>query len=345
MNKQQLKTWLTSYTNLYFNQPCLDDLSVKQMDIDICFAPHTSPNFDSLSVKSSDHADKPSWVDPDIKYQKTIDSAANNPRQKPLLMGILNVTPDSFYAKNRYLNLDTAYARAMQMIEDGVDIIDIGGESTKPFTKPTSCTDELQRTIPLIELLRKNSDVCISIDTYKQQVMEAAVNAGADLINDITGLGNIDNILDIQKLDVPIILTHIQGHPESMQINPSYPNGVLETINAYFSAKINFCLQAGIKIQNIIIDPGFGFGKTTAHNIEILQNLHKLAKHKVPIMLGLSRKSTIGEILNKPVDERLIGSIAATCFSIMQGASIIRAHDINETKQAMDLLNSLLNGI
>ncbi len=261
--------------------------------------------------------------------------------KKPLLMGILNVTPDSFYDGNRYNSLDKAYAHAMQMIEDGADIIDIGGESTKPFTKATSIDDELSRTIPVIELIRKNSDICISIDTYKQRVMEEAVSSGADLINDISGLGNIEDLERLQKLNVPIILSHIQGTPESMQQDPKYPKGVITTINDYFKEKIELCIKSGINSKNLILDPGFGFGKTIEHNIEILNNINKFKAHKLPIMLGLSRKNTIGNILNKPVNERLIGSIAATCFSIMQGVNIIRAHDIIETKQAMLMLDAI----
>ncbi len=261
--------------------------------------------------------------------------------KKPLLMGILNVTPDSFYDGNRYNNKDRAYAHAMQMLEEGADIIDIGGESTKPYAKSVSLTEELERTIPIIELIRKNSDICISIDTYKQPVMEAAVDAGADIINDIYGLERVTNLSRIQQLDVPIIISHIQGTPESMQHNPEYPDGVIDTINDYFQKKIALCAKASIKSTNIILDPGFGFGKTVAHNLDILNNIEKFKGHNLPIMLGLSRKDTIGKILNKAVDERLIGSIAATCFSITQGANIIRAHDIKETHQAIKMLEAI----
>lgn len=261
--------------------------------------------------------------------------------QKPLLMGILNVTPDSFYDGNRYNSLDKAYAHAMQIIDEGADIIDVGGESTKPNAKTITSIEELNRVIPIIELIRKNTDICISIDTYKQDVMLAAVNAGADIINDIHGLEYVKNLDSIQKLDVPIIISHIQGRPETMQQNPNYPEGVIDSINNYFQAKIKLCTESSIKKSNIIIDPGFGFGKTVEHNIDILNNIGEFKQHRLPIMLGLSRKNTIGTILNKAVDERLIGSIAATCFSIMQGANIIRAHDVAETSQAINMLHAI----
>lgn len=265
----------------------------------------------------------------------------NYASQKPLLMGILNVTPDSFYDGNRYNSIDKAYAHAMQMIEEGADIIDIGGESTKPNAKTISAAEELNRVIPIIELIRKNSDICISVDTYKQDVMLAAVSCGADIINDIHGLEYVTNLESIQNLDVPIIISHIQGIPKTMQQNPDYPEGVINTINNYFQKKIQICMESLIKKSNIILDPGFGFGKTVEHNIDILNNVDKFKQHKLPIMLGLSRKNTIGKILNKEVDERLIGSIAATCFGIAQGANIIRAHDIAETSQAINMLHAI----
>lgn len=261
--------------------------------------------------------------------------------RKPLLMGVLNVTPDSFYDGNRYINNDKALSHAMQMVEDGADIIDIGGESTKPYTKPISVTEELERTIPIIELIRKHADVCISIDTYKQKVMEEAVSAGADLINDIYGLQQVTNFDALQKLNVPIIISHIQGNPEFMQQNPEYPDGIIDTINFYFKQKIDLCASYKINKENIILDPGFGFGKTVEHNLDILNNIKKFKIHNLPIMLGVSRKSTIGSILNKNVNERLIGSIAAACFSIMQGVNIIRAHDVDETSQAIKMLDAI----
>jgi len=266
---------------------------------------------------------------------------ANYASYKPILMGILNVTPDSFYDGSRYNSIDKAYARAMQMIEEGAEIIDVGGESTKPNAKKISAEEELTRVIPIIELIRKNSDICISIDTYKQDVMTAAVCAGADLINDIHGLEYVRNFESIQKLDVPIIISHIQGKPENMQQNPNYPDGVVNTINNYFHKKIEMCTEYLLEKSNIILDPGFGFGKTVEHNLEILNNIGKFKQHKLPIMLGLSRKNTIGKILNKEIDERLIGSIAATCYSIMQGANIIRAHDVSETSQAINMLHAI----
>jgi dihydropteroate synthase len=256
-------------------------------------------------------------------------------------MGILNVTDDSFYDGNKYNNIDKAYAHALQMIENGADIIDIGGESTRPAAKPIPLDEELKRVLPIIKLLRKNSDICISIDTYKPEVMTAAINAGANLINDIYGLQHVTNMQEIAKLQVPIIISHIQGTPASMQQKPDYPEGVINAINNYFQKRIACCAENLIKPSNIIVDPGFGFGKSLEHNLEILNNIKQFKIHKRPIMLGVSRKSTIGEILNKNVTERLIGSIAATCFSILQGINIIRAHDVAETYQAINMLYAI----
>lgn len=262
-------------------------------------------------------------------------------RSKPLLMGILNINNDSYNPNSRYPSADSACAYVLKMLEDGADIIDIGGESSQPFVKPVSVEEELDRVLPVIKKIRAETDICISIDTYKEEVMLAAVDAGANIINDIYALRRITNLTNIQKLNVPIILNHMQGTPENMQENPVYPHGVISTINEFFSQRIATCIAAGITRENLILDPGFGFGKTVEHNLDILNSLTTFKAHALPILIGLSRKTTIGKILNKPVTQRLIGSIAANCFCMMQGINIIRTHDVAETQQAITLLDAI----
>lgn len=256
-------------------------------------------------------------------------------------MGIINITPDSFNPSSRFINSDAAYAQALQMVEQGADIIDIGGESTRPSATPLPVEDELARVIPVIQKIRANSDICISIDTYKEQVMLAAVAAGADIINAVDGLDRVTNLSNIQKLNVPIILNHMHGSPETMQKNPNYAEGVIKNINNFFTHKIANCSEFGIPRHHLILDPGFGFGKTVNDNLNILRNIPTFKQHSLPILIGLSNKSTIGKILDKPVGERMIGSIAANCYSIMQGANIIRAHDVAETLQAITMLEAI----
>ncbi|MDF1756732.1 MAG: dihydropteroate synthase [Legionellaceae bacterium] len=265
-------------------------------------------------------------------------------KRNPLVMGILNTTPDSFYDGGKYTTEELAYQRALAMIEEGADIIDIGGESAKPGAVPVSIKEEISRVIPLITKIRSISDICISIDTYKPDVMRAAVECGATIINDIRALTS-DGAIDVAKdLAVPVILMHMQGDPQSMQINPSYSMDIANEINLFFAERISACLKAGIKKHNIIVDPGFGFGKTVSHNLAILKGLEKFQKHQLPILLGVSRKSTIGKILNKPPEGRLAGSLAMTAFAIMQGTSIIRAHDIAATKEVLTTLNMIALG-
>lgn len=262
--------------------------------------------------------------------------------QKPLVMGVINLTPDSFFDGNRFLLNDAkALDHAKNMLASGVDIIDIGGESTKPGAKYISEDEELRRVIPFIEKIRAiDQDICISIDTYKPEVMHAAINSGATLINDISGLTH-DNALEMaKKLEVPIILMHMQGNPEFMQDRPFYKDIVTE-INSFFTDRVAACIKAGIARHNIILDPGFGFGKTVQHNLSLVRDLQKFKKHKLPILLGVSRKSTLGSILNKKPADLLIGSLAMAAFAIMQGVSIIRVHDVDETKQVVTILDSM----
>lgn len=268
-------------------------------------------------------------------------SFGKDSQHKPLLMGVVNITPDSFNPDSRSIDSSAALAKAIEMIDQGADIIDIGGESSRPFAEPLAVQDELDRVIPVIKKIRANFDICISIDTYKEEVMLAAVAAGADIINAVDGLDRVTNLHNIQKLEVPIILNHMQGSPETMQENPRYSSGVINTINNFFAQKIATCGEFGIPKNRLILDPGFGFGKTVNDNLDILRNLSTFKEHGLPILIGLANKSTIGKVLDKPVGERMIGSIAANCYSIMQGANIIRAHDVAETRQAITMLEAI----
>lgn len=261
---------------------------------------------------------------------------------KPLIMGVLNVTPDSFSDGGYFLETEKACARAREMIEQGVDIIDVGGESTKPGAKPISSEEELQRVLPIIKHIRNISDICISIDTYKAEVMEAAAGAGVSLINDICALKSAESMAAAAKLNLPVCLMHMRGMPESMQNNPMYDNDVVDEIDSFFTQRIAACLAAGISREQLILDPGFGFGKSVSHNLSIVKKLSEFQHHQLPLLLGASRKSTIGAVLQKPVDGRLIGSLATAIFAALQGVSIIRTHDVDETNQALQMVDAIV---
>lgn len=250
-------------------------------------------------------------------------------------MGILNVTPDSFSDGGRYLTLDTAITRALTMVAEGADIIDIGGESSRPGAVAVTVTEELARVIPIINQLRRQSDVCISIDTTKAAVMKAAVAAGASMINDIAALQAENSLAVAADLDIPVCLMHKQGQPQSMQLAPHYPGGVVEEINLFFKERLACCLGAGIKRQNLILDPGFGFGKSSQHNLQIINQLVNFKQHNLPLLLGVSRKSTLGLIINKAVYERMAAGLTIAVLARLQGVEIIRTHDVKETKQTL----------
>jgi len=256
----------------------------------------------------------------------------------PLIMGVLNVTPNSFSDGGDFLDPHNAYERALEMIDQGVDIIDIGGESTNPGTPAVSCQEELDRVIPVIKKIRAKINICLSIDTSKAQVMKAAVEAGANMINDIQALRGPDSLSMASMLNVPVCLMHMQGTPITMQDNPNYPEGVVHTIHQFFLNRIEACLQANIPRHHLILDPGFGFGKTNEHNVTIIKQLSEFSRYQLPLLLGTSRKNTIGSILNKKPLERVIGGLALSVVALLQGISIIRTHDINETKQVMTML-------
>jgi dihydropteroate synthase len=258
--------------------------------------------------------------------------------KRPLLMGILNITPDSFSDGGQYLTLDEALKRAHQMIEEGVDIIDIGGESTRPGSEPVSVDEELKRIMPIIEALKKKSDIAISVDTYKPQVMKAVIDLDVAMINDVYALSQPGAIDTIKHSNVGICLMHMQGTPKTMQVNPHYTNVVSE-VKLFLDARVKHLISEGIDKSRMILDPGFGFGKTFEHNIVLLQNLESFESIELPLLVGLSRKSFIRKILNDDYDDHLSGSISAAIFSVIKGAKILRVHDVKETKSALKIIN------
>ncbi|MEE9342808.1 MAG: dihydropteroate synthase [Gammaproteobacteria bacterium] len=252
-------------------------------------------------------------------------------------MAVLNVTPDSFSDGGRFTSATKASEQALQMICEGAAIIDVGGESTRPGAKPVSVNEEIDRVIPVIELLATEISVPISIDTRKPEVMTAAIAAGAGFVNDITALSDPTSRQVVADSGVPVCLMHMQGEPGTMQETPVYGD-VLTDIVQYFSDRIALCESSGIARENILIDPGFGFGKTDAHNLELLARLDEFATLNAPLLVGLSRKSMIGRLLDLDVNQRLVPSVVLAFFAIERGANIVRVHDVKETCQAIQLL-------
>ena len=264
-------------------------------------------------------------------------------KKQSLIMGILNITPDSFSDGGDFFEKNIAIDRALEMVEQGADIIDIGGESTRPFSDSVSLKEEISRVIPVIEGICKESDVCISIDTTKSKVASEALEAGASLINDISAM-EIDSLMVevALKFNCPIVLMHMKGIPKNMQDNPQYQS-LISDIKEYLLARIDFVVSKGIDRNKIIIDPGIGFGKTVENNFEIINNLDQFVKMNFPVLLGASRKSFIGVSLNLPENDRLEGSIAANIIGLQKGAKIFRVHDVVETNRAMVIANKIFN--
>jgi dihydropteroate synthase len=255
-------------------------------------------------------------------------------------MGILNVTPDSFSDGGDFLSKERALERAFAMVEEGVDIIDIGGESTRPGASAVSTQEEIDRVVPVIESLAAVLPVPLSVDTSKPAVMRAAVEAGAGMINDVYALRVGGALEVVRSLDVPVCLMHMRGEPRSMQDAPRYDDVVAE-VSAFLSARRRVCEQAGVARHRLIIDPGFGFGKTLAHNLALLRDLHLLCRLGIPVLVGISRKSMIGLLLNRAVNDRLYGSLAAAVIAALKGASILRVHDVRPTVDALAIVDAL----
>jgi len=255
--------------------------------------------------------------------------------QKTQIMGILNVTKDSFADGGLYFDKASAIERGISMVEEGAHIIDIGGESTRPGSEPVNEEEELRRTIPVIEVLAKKISVPISIDTYKSSVAKRAIEAGASMVNDISGLRFDPNMPEvITHYRVPVVIMHIKGTPKDMQRNPFY-TALIPEIIGYLEEGIRMAVRAGVSEDMIIVDPGIGFGKTYEHNLEIIKNLHEFTLLRKPILIGVSRKAFIGRILGDlPVTERLEGTAAAVAISIINGANIVRVHDVKEMARA-----------
>ena len=257
----------------------------------------------------------------------------------PIVMGILNVTPDSFSDGGQYSSYELACQHADDMVAQGAGMIDIGGESTRPGAAEVSLADELARVIPLVKYVAAHHDVWISVDTSKPEVMRQAVAAGAHLINDVRALMEPGALQAAAELQVPICLMHMQGEPKSMQFAPTYHN-VIEEVSVFLTERIEACLRAGIPRELLILDPGFGFGKSLEHNYELLAKLDCFAQFDLPILIGLSRKSMIGNLLAKPTSERLAGSLAGAMIAAQKGAHIIRVHDVTETVDMLKVLQA-----
>ena len=258
-------------------------------------------------------------------------------RNRVLVMGVLNLTPDSFYDGGRYTTTQLAVGRALEMVEEGADIIDIGGESSRPGARSVSLDEELARVVPVVEALAARSDVLISVDTTKSAVARAAIDSGATIINDISALRFDPEMGRVMaQAGVYLVLMHMQGTPETMQQDPRYEDPVSE-IKGYLRERMDAAISAGIEREHLIVDPGIGFGKRLSHNLEILRRLSEFEDLGVPILVGLSRKSFLGEILDLPTSERLEGTIAANAIAIVNGADIIRVHDAKEGRRTADV--------
>ena len=258
----------------------------------------------------------------------------------PAVMGILNVTPDSFSDGGRNDKPDVALRQAAAMVEDGAAIIDIGGESTRPGAKSVSEQEELDRVVPVVESIRAVTDVPISVDTSKPLVMREAVEAGAAMINDVLALRTEGALTTAVSLDVPVCLMHMRGTPRTMQEDPQYRDVIAE-VRSFLAERVDTCIAAGLAENLIVIDPGFGFGKSHAHNVELLANLRQLRLRDRPLLVGLSRKSTLGALTGRQTDERLPASVAAAVIAAMQGADIIRAHDVKPTVDALKVVKAV----
>ncbi len=260
-----------------------------------------------------------------------------------LIMGIINITPDSFYAESRCENTKTAIERAAQMIAAGAEILDVGGESTRPGADPVPEEEEMARVLPAIkEIAVRWPEVLISIDTMKPQVAEAALKAGAHIVNDVAANRSDPTMWEIvARYKAGYICMHMLGCPQTMQLNPQYDD-VVNTIAEFFAERLHRLGQAGVDSEQVVLDPGIGFGKTVDHNLELLRRLNRFAQFGRPILVGVSRKSFIGKLFNLEVKDRLPGSLACACWCVLQGAAILRVHDVHETVQTVRMFELLL---
>ena len=254
--------------------------------------------------------------------------------ERPVVMGVLNVTPDSFSDGGRFVRLDDAVARGLQMAEEGAAVIDVGGESTRPGAQPVDLDEELRRVVPVIARLRDRTPAILSVDTSKPEVMHAAAAAGAAMINDVRALRTPGALEAAVISGCAVCLMHMLGEPRSMQDSPAYVDVVAE-VREFLGTRVEACLDAGLPAERIVLDPGFGFGKTLAHNLELLRHLGELSVHGLPIVAGLSRKSMVGALTGRPAGERAHGSIALAVIAALNGARILRVHDVAATVDAL----------
>lgn len=258
----------------------------------------------------------------------------------PKIMGILNFTPDSFSDSGKFFTLDKALFQVEKMLNDGAEIIDIGGESTRPNAEIITLEEELNRVVPLVEAVRQRFDCLISVDSSKAEVFRQSAQAGADILNDVRALQEPNALETAAELGLPVCIMHMQGTPQTMQQNPDYDD-IVEEVGDFLNQRIFACLTAGIPKEHIILDVGFGFGKTVQHNYQLLKHLNVFVQSGYPVLAGLSRKSMIGAVLDKPVEQRVIGSVAGALLAVQNGAQIVRVHDVAETADALKIWNAM----
>jgi dihydropteroate synthase len=264
--------------------------------------------------------------------------------QAPLVCGIVNVTPDSFSDGGRYIDPTAAIDHGHAHIAQGAELLDVGGESTRPGARPPSVADEIARVVPVIEALARSASIPISVDTSRPEVMREAVAAGACLINDVRALRYPGALAAAAELDVPVCLVHMRGEPHTMQQSPQYVD-VLTEVRAFLLHRVEACVQAGIPREHIVLDPGFGFGKTLQHNLDLLAQLHHIADIGLPVMAGLSRKGMLGAITGRDVQHRQVASAAAALIATQNGASLLRVHDVAETVDALAVLRAVRSAV
>jgi len=260
----------------------------------------------------------------------------------PYFMGILNVTPDSFSDGGKFVEVERAVKRVEELVSEGADIIDIGGESTRPFSDRVPEEEELKRVIPVIKAVRERfPDVVISIDTYKSRVAEEAIKAGADIVNDISALRFDSRMVDVVKdYQTPVVIMHMKGEPKTMQLNPEYED-VVKEVYEFLKERLDFLVEKGIEFNKIIVDPGIGFGKKFEHNLALLKNIDKFKSLDRPVLLGHSRKSFIGEIIGKKPEERDGGTVGVSIFAVLKGVDILRVHNVGINKDAITTFKAL----
>ena len=262
---------------------------------------------------------------------------------RPVVMGVLNVTPDSFSDGGRFFSVGAAVEHGLRLVGEGAALIDVGGESTRPGAEPVDTREELRRVLPVIERLRASTTAIISVDTSKAEVMRAAAGAGAGMINDVRSLREPGALEAAAASGCAVCLMHMQGEPRTMQDSPTYRDVVAE-VRQFLEARVEACLAAGLSAERIVLDPGFGFGKTLAHNLELLRRLQDLSASGFPILAGLSRKSTVGALTGRPPDERIHGSVALAVIAALNGARILRVHDVVATVDALKVVEAVERG-